>query len=211
MLAAGVEPATCPLTVVTFNLRPARAKLQTQNPALLAQASAPNQGTAQPPSVRPIGRAGMDLNEKLPLPSAAKTCSLSCQPEGVQDPLTPTLSPRGEGISSVLSPLGERDRVRGDSPKHPAPEKQPQSQRFTSSSAATASLGGPVWMLSRRQIRPGGHVAFKVFRRAPLPAAFRLPKGNLRTPARPDQNRSSVSGAGIVCTSAAHPLSGSPA
>ena len=44
-----------------------------------------------------------------------------------EDPLTPSLSPRGEGdeaaalspggegVSSVLSPLGERDRVRGDS------------------------------------------------------------------------------------------------
>jgi len=48
------------------------------------------------------------------------------------DPLTPALSPRGEGegaaalskgeegISSVLSPLGERDKVRGDSESSPA-------------------------------------------------------------------------------------------
>ncbi len=47
-----------------------------------------------------------------------------------QDPLTPALSPRGEGAgcgpssreevhSGVPSPLGERDRVRGSSPCHP--------------------------------------------------------------------------------------------
>jgi NADH dehydrogenase [ubiquinone] 1 alpha subcomplex assembly factor 7 len=50
---------------------------------------------------------------------------LELNPEGVKDPLTPALSPRGEGAgcgplpgvehrSSVPSPLGEKDRMRGD-------------------------------------------------------------------------------------------------
>jgi glycine dehydrogenase subunit 2 len=32
-----------------------------------------------------------------------------------EDPLTPALSPRGEGVSGVPSPLGEKDRMRGSS------------------------------------------------------------------------------------------------
>jgi alpha-glucosidase len=33
-----------------------------------------------------------------------------------EDPLTPALSPRREGVSGVPSPLGEKDRMRGSSP-----------------------------------------------------------------------------------------------